>query len=164
METIWSKALFERPALSLEINGSVDTNADRLPLAHLKLEEQVKSLWVKEQQDAGRPAVSLDQVQLDPAERERLVRKIYKIRFGPYQPSQVDTNQTGGRGVNSRMAWPGRGIAGRAARHPEARGRTRLLVDPRGLKRAPGMKKKRGEPRSLCVGRRQIFRRNRAQP
>ena len=113
---ILAKALFERPALTLEINGSVDTNADRLPLAHLRLEEQLKSLWAQEQQDAGKPAVSVEQVQLDPAERERLVRKIYKARFGPYQPSLVTTNQAGG--VNPETA---RVAALLAALPPEAR-------------------------------------------
>jgi hypothetical protein len=93
---VLSKALFAHPALTLEINGSVDTNLDRLPLAHHRLEQQLKSLWLQEQQDSGRPTISLDQVQLDPAERERLVRKMYKTRIGPYQPSQVDTNQPGG--------------------------------------------------------------------
>ena len=113
---ILAKALFERPALTLEINGSVNTNLDRLPLAHRRLDEQVKSLWAQEQQEAGKPAVSVEQVQLDPVERERLVRKIYKTRFGPYQPSQVDTNQTGG--VNSETA---RVAALLAALPPEAR-------------------------------------------
>jgi hypothetical protein len=113
---ILAKALFERPALTLEINGSVDTNLDRLPLAHRRLESQLKSLWAQEQQDAGKPAVSVEQVQLDPAERERLVRKIYKTRFGPYQPSQVDTNQAGG--VNSETA---RVAALLATLPPEAR-------------------------------------------
>ncbi len=93
---VLAKALFERPALTLDINGSVDTNLDRLPLAHLRLEKQLKSLWAQEQQDAGKPVVSVEQVQLDPAERERLVRKIYKARIGPYQPSVVNTNQSGG--------------------------------------------------------------------
>jgi Domain of Unknown Function (DUF748) len=113
---ILAKALFERPALTLEINGSVDTNLDRLPLAHLRLEEQLKSLWAREQQDAGKPALSLDQIQLDPVVRERLVRKMYKARFGPYQPSLVDTNQPGG--ANSETA---RIAALLAALPPEAR-------------------------------------------
>jgi hypothetical protein len=102
---ILAKALFAHPALTLEITGSVNPNFDRLPLAHLRLEKQLKSLWVQEQQEAGKPAVTLDQVNLDPDERERLVRKIYKTQIGPYQPSAVDTNQASGPGsINSETA------------------------------------------------------------
>ena len=121
-----AKALFERPALTLEINGSVDPNLDRLPLAQLRLEEQLKSLWAQEQQSAGKPAVSVEQVQLEPAERERLVRKIYKAKFGPYQPSQVTTNQAGG--VNPETARVAALLGRVAAGSPH---RTRLLSPAR---------------------------------
>jgi Domain of Unknown Function (DUF748) len=94
LETL-AKALFAHPALTLEINGSVDTNRDLLPMAHLRLEEQLKSLWVKEQQEAGKPAVGLEQVNLDPDERTRLVKKMYKAQIGEYQPSRPGTNQAG---------------------------------------------------------------------
>ena len=97
-----AKALYAHPALSLDISGSVDTNLDRLPLAHHRLEEQLKALWVKEQQDAGKPAVALEQVNLDPAEREHLLRKLYKTRIGSYQPSLAGTNAAGG--TNSETA------------------------------------------------------------
>jgi hypothetical protein len=76
----------------------------------------------------------VEQVQLDPVERERLVRKIYKTRFGPYQPSQVDTNQTGG--VNSETA---RVAALLAALPPEARvehGSTLLHGETADMKKA----------------------------
>lgn len=84
-----AKALYAHPALSLEINGSVDTNRDLLPMAHLRLEEQLKSQWVKEQQAAGKPAVALEQVNLDLDDRTRLVKKMYKTQIGEYQPSQL---------------------------------------------------------------------------
>ncbi len=102
LETL-AKALYAHPALSLEINGSVDTNRDLLPMAHLRLEEQLKSAWVKEQQAAGKPAVSLEQVNLDPDERERLVKKMYKAQIGEYQPSQL-TNSAGLNPETARLA------------------------------------------------------------
>ena len=99
-----AKALYAHPALSLEINGSVDTNRDLLPMAHLRLEEQLKSQWVKEQQAAGKPVVALEQVNLDPDERERLVKKMYKTQIGAYQPSQAGTNQAGLNPETARLA------------------------------------------------------------
>jgi hypothetical protein len=103
LETL-AKALDAHPALTLEINGSVDTNRDLLPMAHLRLEEQLRSMWVKEQQAAGKPAVSLDQVNLEPDERTRLVKKLYKMQIGEYQPSQLGTNQAGLNPETARMA------------------------------------------------------------
>ena len=47
------KALYERPALNLEIAGSFDREKDRAALAHVKLEQQLKVLRLKELADAG---------------------------------------------------------------------------------------------------------------
>ena len=91
-----AEALFQRPTLSLEITGSVNLARDRIPLARHKLEQELKAMWVKEQTDAGKPAVSLDQVQLDPGEFERLLRKKYEATFGHrYRPTEVPTNSVG---------------------------------------------------------------------
>jgi len=43
-----------------------------------RVDQQIKSLWVKEQTDSGKPAVAADQVRLEPADYERLLRKTYK--------------------------------------------------------------------------------------
>ncbi len=87
-----AKALYERPELTVEINGSADPDQDRAPLAQMKLQQQIKSLWVKELTDAGKPAVTVDQVQLEPREYERLLRKDYKATLGSYKPSEASTN------------------------------------------------------------------------
>ncbi len=87
-------ALHARPTLTLEINGSVDPVKDRLPLAALKLDQQIKSLRDKELTDSGKPAIALEQVVLEPKERERLLKKIYKQEFGRYKPTEVVTNQS----------------------------------------------------------------------
>ncbi|MDB6124965.1 MAG: uncharacterized protein JWQ71_3958 [Pedosphaera sp.] len=82
-----SKALFERPALELEINGSMNPTNDRPALAKIKYDQQIKSLAIKELTDSGKPAVSSDEVQLDPKHYARLVKRAYKQTLGRYQPS-----------------------------------------------------------------------------
>jgi len=93
LETL-AKALYERPELTMEINGSVDPALDREPLAHLKLDQQIKSLWIKEQTDAGKPAVTMDEVQLDSTNHDRLLTQVYTNTFGAYQPLAPATNQS----------------------------------------------------------------------
>ena len=79
------KALYERPAVSLEIAGSFDPEQDRAALARLKLEQHLKILRLKELTDAGKPAPSLAALQLEPAERERLLKQVF---------AELGTNQT----------------------------------------------------------------------
>lgn len=95
---ILAKSLYERPSLSLEINGSADVTNERVPLGRAKLEEEIKSLWVKDLVDSGKPAIPLEQVKLDPKERNRLLKKLYKEKIGRYKPSVVSTNLSGGLG------------------------------------------------------------------
>ena len=89
-----AKALYERPALTLEINGSVDPARDREPIAQIKLDQQIKSLWVKELTDAGKPVMAMEEVALEPKERERLLKKLYRQTLGRYKPTEVSTNQS----------------------------------------------------------------------
>ncbi len=100
LETL-AKALYERPAVSLEITGSVDPTTDRLPLARIRVDQQIKSLWVKEQTDSGKPAVAVDEVKLAPPDYERLLRKMYKKTIGRYEPTPVETNQPAGSAARS---------------------------------------------------------------
>jgi hypothetical protein len=79
------KALYERPTLNLEIAGSFDRDQDRAALAHLKLEQQAKVLRLKELTDAGKTVPSIETLQLEPAERERLLKQIF---------TELGTNQT----------------------------------------------------------------------
>lgn len=99
-----AKALYERPALTLEINGSVDPAKDRLPLAQFKLDQQIKSLWVKELTASGKPAVAMEEVVLEPKERERLLKKLYKQTLGSYKPTEVSTNQSPAAGARKTSA------------------------------------------------------------
>jgi hypothetical protein len=89
-----AKALYERPTLSLEINGSVDPARDREEMARAKLQRQIKALFIKEMTDAGKPPVAVDELKLEPGDYERLVSKAYSNTFGAFQPP--GTNQTAG--------------------------------------------------------------------
>jgi hypothetical protein len=121
-----AKALYERPAVSLEIRGSVDPTKDQLPLAQLKVDQEIKSLWIKEQTDAGKPAVAVEDVQLEPGERDRLLKNLYKQKFGRYEPTPVSTNAVSATDTNS--------IAARLAAMPKYNGTERgssLLMNPK---------------------------------
>jgi hypothetical protein len=79
------KALYERPALNLEIAGSFERGKDRAALAYEKLEHILKALHLKELADAGKTAPSTEALQLEPADRERLLKRLF---------SDLGTNQT----------------------------------------------------------------------
>jgi hypothetical protein len=89
-----AKALYERPTLTLEINGSVDPAKDREEMARAKLQRQIKALFIKEMTDAGKPPVAVDELKLEPGDYERLVARAYSNAFGAYRPP--GTNQTPG--------------------------------------------------------------------
>ena len=90
---ILSKALYERPELTVEINGSVAPAQDRAPLARIKLNQQLKSLWIKQLTDAGKPAVAVEDVQLEQKNYEALLQQAYKTAFGKFKQSEPATNQ-----------------------------------------------------------------------
>ena len=89
-----AKALYERPELTLEINGSVDPAKDREEMARARLLRQIKALFIKELTDAGNPPVAVDALKLEPGDYERLVASTYSNTFGAYRPP--GTNQTPG--------------------------------------------------------------------
>jgi hypothetical protein len=97
LETL-AKSLEARPTLSLEITGSADPTTERVPLARVRLDDALKAMWIKEQTDSGKSAMSVNDVQLEPKERERLLKKLYKQKIGRYKPSPVSTNLSGGLG------------------------------------------------------------------
>lgn len=92
------RALYDRPALSLEISGSFHPEKDGIVVAKSKLEQRLKTLRIKELAGAGKPAQGIDTIQLDTTERERLLRQVYR-ELGTNQtliiettPSSADTN------------------------------------------------------------------------
>ncbi|MDB6017599.1 MAG: hypothetical protein JWR19_2088 [Pedosphaera sp.] len=95
-----AKALYERPTLTVEINGSVNPATDREGLARARFEDQIKALWMKEQADPGRPAMTLDEVKLEPKDYERLVRRTYRKTLGSYRPTEIAREATSGSSTN----------------------------------------------------------------
>lgn len=127
------KALYERPELTMEINGSVDPALDREPLARNKLDQQIKSLWIKKLTDAGKSAVALEEVHLEPADYERLLKKVYRTTLGDYKPTEAATNQALGL-----ASGPGAAAGVSPAAAPD-HGAT-LLLAPVRLVKPPPMK------------------------
>ena len=72
-----AKALFARPAVELEITGSVDTTSDRFALARIKLHQQLKSRRIKELTAEGIATGAADSFQIEPQDYERLIHMTY---------------------------------------------------------------------------------------
>jgi hypothetical protein len=72
-----AKALFARPALELEITGSVDTTNDRVALATSKLHQQLKARRINELTAEGKITGSVDTFQIEPQDYERLIHITY---------------------------------------------------------------------------------------
>ena len=78
-------ALYERPALSLEIKGSADSAKDRPALALFKLDQQLKTMRLKELAAAGDTSQSIEQLKLTPTDSQRLTLSLYQQTFGTNQ-------------------------------------------------------------------------------
>ena len=83
-----AKALYERPALTLQIAGACAPSADGAVLARRHLRRRVNKLRAEEQEAAGQPAQSVESIKLEPADYARLLRKLYEQTFG-----SIGTNQ-----------------------------------------------------------------------
>ncbi len=88
------KALFARPGLNLEISGSIDPTADHDGLQRVFLEKQLhmrKWLSLRKSQQA---TVTPEQVNLTPAERADLVKKLYNEAWakGQITPAMLAAN------------------------------------------------------------------------
>jgi len=71
------KGLFERPALGLEISGSVDPEGDREGLQRAVLDREIRQqIWMKLRK-AEQATNSVEQIVLTPEERAHYVQKIY---------------------------------------------------------------------------------------
>jgi hypothetical protein len=76
-----TKALYERPALSLEISASVNPAADGDALTRQKLQDKLKSLRAQELAAQGKPVPSMSELSFEPGIYERLLRKAYEAAF-----------------------------------------------------------------------------------
>ena len=75
-------ALYERPALHLVINGSIDPTQDREALAKIRLEQQLKTLRMTELEASGQKVSSVDTIRLEPEDRDRMVKLAYAQAAG----------------------------------------------------------------------------------
>jgi hypothetical protein len=72
------KALSDRPALKLEIEGHVDPERDREGLNQLFFQRKLKAQKLKEIVKKGAPAVPVDEVKIEPKEYEKYLKMAYK--------------------------------------------------------------------------------------
>ncbi len=81
------KALYERPALNLEISASIDS-ADREIVSRRKLRDRMKLLRMQELARRGKTVPTLEQFQIEPSDYERLLRRSYRETFN-MEPERV---------------------------------------------------------------------------
>jgi len=93
-------ALAKRPALNLEIEGAIDPNTDRAALARQKLAENLKASRQRELAAKGRAPASIATFQIEPQERERLLRAAFVEQFGTNIAKIIQTNLARLTGTN----------------------------------------------------------------
>jgi hypothetical protein len=71
-------ALVERPGLKLDIAGYADMQADREGLRRHKFEQLVKAQKRKQLVKTGASAQTVDEVQIDPAEYDKYLKRAYR--------------------------------------------------------------------------------------
>jgi hypothetical protein len=76
-----TKALTERPALSLEIGATFDANTDVNALGQQKVAARMKTLRLEEIVARGKTAPALSELALEAHEYDRLLRKAYQAAF-----------------------------------------------------------------------------------
>jgi hypothetical protein len=121
-----AKALYERPAVSLEISGACAPATDREALARVRLDEQLNAEWLQEQSPAARSNLTVATVILEPKERERLVRRAYRKTIGTYRPSELADTAAGA--TNLALANPSVPQKSSAEYDPLERGAMLLLA------------------------------------
>ena len=72
------KALFDRPALKLEIEGHVDVERDREGLKQYLFKQKVKAQKLKDLVKKGQPAVPADKVTIEKEEYAKYLKMAYK--------------------------------------------------------------------------------------
>jgi uncharacterized protein involved in outer membrane biogenesis len=72
------KALTDRPALKLDIEGHVDPDRDREGLKQFFFQRKLKTQKLKEMVKKGEPAVPVDEVKIEPQEYQKYLKLAYK--------------------------------------------------------------------------------------
>lgn len=86
-----ARALYERPALNLEIVGHADPEEDREGLKTYRMTRKVKARKLKDVIRRGDPPPSLDEVQVSPAEYEKYLTGVYQDEKFPKPRTAVGT-------------------------------------------------------------------------
>ncbi len=88
------KGLYERPALQLEIAGSVDVPTDRDALQRIALDKLLRTTQWQSLGASDRAATTPDQIELTPNQRTYLVQKLYSEAqdAGKITPALIATN------------------------------------------------------------------------
>lgn len=73
-----AKGLADRPSLKLELAGKVDQQRDTEALRARRLERVLKAEKLRESVGAGDSADAIDRTVLEPADRERLLKKVFE--------------------------------------------------------------------------------------
>ncbi len=89
-----AKALYARPALQLEISGSVDPDGDREGLQRAALDREIRSKIWTTLRESQRATNSVDQIALVPGERAHWLKKLYDKAFadGKITPQLIAIN------------------------------------------------------------------------
>jgi hypothetical protein len=72
------KALSDRPALKLDIEGHVDLDRDREGLKQFLFQRKLKTQKLKEMVKKGEPTVPVDEVEIEPQEYQKYLKLAYK--------------------------------------------------------------------------------------
>ncbi len=117
------RALYDRPALNLEITGSTDDSLDRAALAWLKLERELKGLRMAELAGKNDAPASAEWIRFEQREYARLLKAHYKQRFNRSRPSPEAIIETNGpAGANTNI------LSGRSITRPAARRGAEMLI------------------------------------
>jgi outer membrane protein OmpA-like peptidoglycan-associated protein len=73
----------DRPSLSLELKGYVDTTSDRSGLVSILSERKLKAVKLKDILRQGKQASSVDDIVIDPSEYSDYLKKAYKAESFP---------------------------------------------------------------------------------
>jgi len=90
-----TKGLHERPALGLEITGSINPDDDRAGLQRAALERDIRSRQWTAQRQAGLATNTADQIVVEPADRARWIEQLcveHNIPLNTNQPDATTTN------------------------------------------------------------------------
>ena len=110
-----TKALLERPAVNLEIEGAIDPVRDRDALARTKLRSDLEAQHLSELSSTGKTPPSAGTATLDPVNYHRLLRARFVGQFGTNIAAVLQTNTLFIAATNT-AATGGTNAVARAAR------------------------------------------------